>query len=490
MDDEGIANRTSAYIVMANNNATLFEGVVGLGRTISIDGEFGDDITVTITSVNAGGAGDETVQVMKIGTACTEEDDLTLLNTFGALQLVAYENAGGLESVFASIMITYVVDNISIAANVTSAIATSSTAGLQDFAPFDIGYQETRTFPAETVFINLALQPSFSFEFDVKGEGAKSGIACNSTATLDLAPSGSTPSEPTPPLPTPSEPTPSEATTPSIPTTSPAPTITPVPTSSPAPSVDPDTSRCTLAASIECKVTQGSVKSCDGLSDPRTQCLSAPTRLGFTFTGDSCTESKNNATNFQCMDDEGIADRTSAYIVMANNNATLFEGVVGLGRTISINGEFGDDITVTITSVNAGGAGDETVQVMKIGTACTKEDDLTLLNTFGALQLVAFENAEGLEDVFASIMITYVVDNISIAANVTSAIGTSSTGGSQDFAPFDIGYQETKMIPADEIFINLAEQSSYKFKFDVIGEGAKSGMNCNSTTTLDLTVGA
>jgi hypothetical protein len=86
-------------------------------------------------------------------------------------------------------------------------------------------------------------------------------------------------------------------------------------------------------------------------------------------------------------------------------------------------------------------------------------------------------------------MITYVVDNISIATNVTSAVATSSTAGFQDFAPFDIGFQQTKIIPADKIFINLAEQSSYKFKFDVKGEGAKSGMGCNSTVTLDLTVG-
>lgn len=190
------------------------------------------------------------------------------------------------------------------------------------------------------------------------------------------------------------------------------------------------------------------------------------------------------------MDDEGITDRTSAYIVIANDNGILFEEVVGLGRTISVNGELADDITVTIQSVEAGGAGDDTLQVMKIGTACTEEDDLALLHTFGALQLVAYDNAGGLQSVFVSIMITYIVDNMSIAANVTSAVATSSTAGSQDFAPFDIGYQEMIFFPADEIFINLAEQSSYKFEFEVIGEGAKSGIGCNSTMTLDISVGS
>jgi hypothetical protein len=326
-------------------------------------------------------------------------------------------------------------------------------------------FSTTALAPNETTFgtveqnINICGSDNFTVTFDVIGT-TNDGFECSDTDVFQFIPPPITPTPPPPILPT------------------------------LAPTPDPETSACALDAGIVCNVTQGSVVSCDDLTVPRTQCLSAPTRLDFTFTGASCVESNNNATNFQCMDVQSIVDSSSVFIVMEQMEETLFEGVVGLGQSVSITGEFENDITVTITSVNENGeAGDETLQVMTIGTACTEEDDLTLLNTFGSLQLVAYDNADGLESVFASLLISYVVDNISIDASVTSAVATSSISGSQDFAPFDINYQETEVFPGEEVFVNLAEASDLSFEFNVEGVGAISGIGCDSTASLILSFG-
>ena len=187
------------------------------------------------------------------------------------------------------------------------------------------------------------------------------------------------------------------------------------------------------------------------------------------------------AEQFDCMDDNGgIGDRESAFIVMTSGD-TVFEGEVRRGQTISAVGEFEDEMIVTISSTENG----DELQIMRIQTECEPEDDLTLLNTFGGLQLVAYDNADGLESTFATLLISYTVDNPSIKATVNEAIATSNVSGEQSFpTPFDVEYQGSEIFPAEEILVNLAETSTFEFRFDVKGQGFESGMACESSAML------
>jgi hypothetical protein len=194
------------------------------------------------------------------------------------------------------------------------------------------------------------------------------------------------------------------------------------------------------------------------------------------------------AESFDCMDDNGgIGDRESVMIAITSGDTMLFEGEVRLGQTISAVGEFDSDMIVTISSMENG----DELQIMRIQTECAPEDDLALLNTFGGLQLVAFDNADGLESTFASLLISYTVDNPSIKATVTEAIATSNLSGEQSFpTPFDIDNRGREIFPAEEILVNLAQLATFEFEFNVTGEGFESNLPCESSAMLVVSTAA
>ena len=451
-------------------NQIFFEGPVELNGLYNVTDPRGDrlpaDMNLTVFELTASGEPGALLQNVKYHSSCSQ--NLFLKDRFGAHQLVAFFNElQGLVDCLIISNFTFTIANEGEVPAVLRSLVVLTTP----FGPFDLttDVEDQNLGPGETFVVYLPVELDFTVRqrytvlATITGQLDEAAEPCSNSDFLDFVAGNALP--------------------PSIPTV--APTTTP--TRSPAPTVNPEFAACTLVAGIDCEVTEGSVTSCDDLSAPTSQCLSPPTRLDFIFSGGSCIESTNMAESFDCMDDNGgIGDRESVYIVMANQEV-LFEGEVRRGQTFSAVGEFTDAMTVTISSMENG----DELQVMEIRTACEPQDDLTLLNTFGGLQLVGYENAQGFESTFASLRITYTVDNTSIKATVTEAIATSSSSGTQNFqTPFDLEYRESTAFPADQILVNLAESGTFEFSFDVRGVGFESGMMCESADTLVIATGA
>jgi len=448
-------------------NTIFFEGEVELGELYNVTDPNNDrlpaDMNLTVFDAPNGNI----LQSVQYHSSCSQ--NLFLKDRYGASQLVAFYNeAQGLVDCFITSNYSFAIFN----QGERPAVLKNLTAITTPFGSFDLtSLVNTTTVPegeTYTVYLPIELDLTVRQRYTVLAtitgnfDGDDSTI-CSSSDFLDFIAGNSLP--------------------PSIPTQAP----TESPTRSPAPTVDPEFAVCSLVAGIECEVTEGPVASCGDLTFPRSQCLSAPSRLDFVVSGRSCIDSTNMAEQFDCMDDSGgIGDRETVYIVMAKQD-TYFEGEVSLGQTISAVGEFEDDMTVTISSMENG----DVLQVMRISTGCAEEDDLTLLRTFGGLQLVAYDNANGLQSSFASLRITYTVDNPSIKATVNEAIADSSSSGTQAFpAPFDVEAGESVAFPADEIFVNLAESREFEFSFDVRGQGFISGMVCDSAASLRVVTAA
>jgi len=133
------------------------------------------------------------MQISSMSVQCREEDQLTLLDTYGSLQLTGFKNAEmGDQQVYANVEITYTSTNTGIFdANLLKATVTSPFSGRYEGLPEDIMPQEapsdTETF-TESVLLNLAASSGANYEFDfaVEGEGTLSGQACNEDASFSI----------------------------------------------------------------------------------------------------------------------------------------------------------------------------------------------------------------------------------------------------------------------------------------------------------------
>ncbi len=443
-----------------------FSGNLKINDLYNVTDPNGDRLPADMNLTVYDSQGGTLLQRVQYHSSCSQ--NLFLKDRFGASQLVAFFNEmQGLVDCFVTSNYTFTIAN-----NGTRPATLDSLVALTTpFGPFDLTdevlAQEIDVGETFVVYLPVVIDLSVRQRYTVLATitGSFEGSApCSSSDFLDFIAGNALP--------------------PSIPTTAPA----TGPTRSPAPTANPETSECTLVAGVECQVTQGPVTSCDDLSFTAAQCTSPPNRLDFVFSSGSCVESTNMAESFDCMDDNGgIGDRESVMIAITSGDTMLFEGEVRLGQTISAVGEFDSDMIVTISSMENG----DELQIMRIQTECAPEDDLALLNTFGGLQLVAFDNADGLESTFANLLISYTVDNPSIKATVTEAIATSNLSGEQSFpTPFDIDNRGREIFPAEEILVNLAQLATFEFEFNVTGEGFESNLPCESSAMLVVSTAA
>jgi hypothetical protein len=172
----------------------FYEGAVTSGELFRVPIPPTDnEVRVAIFTVAASGGPAAILQTSLISVQCRQEDGLTLLDTFGNVQLTGFKNAEmGSQQVFADIEITYTTTNeLIFDANLLTALIDSPFSGYYEAFPTgskrQIGSGDNETF-TESFFLNLASSSgsSFDFNFEIQGEGDLSGIVCKDEVSYSL----------------------------------------------------------------------------------------------------------------------------------------------------------------------------------------------------------------------------------------------------------------------------------------------------------------
>jgi hypothetical protein len=260
------------------------------------------------------------------------------------------------------------------------------------------------------------------------------------------------------------------------------PTFSPTqaPSGSATPTHNPDRAACILEADINCQSSSG--RSCRVISAPSSKACdsqSGISSIDFLMTGNGCGATANCEQT-----SSGNIGEPEVFIEVLDGDTTVFSGVVPQGSIFAVGGPFERDrLQITISSVSNGGAGTPLQTLDRVDLACGGQvgADLTLLQNFGALQLVGFTNADqGSESIIETFDITYVVRNEgSATATVETAVGASPF----EPGPIVLVSTETDLEPGDEItartfaVVNLAESEGSQFRFDLTVTGRSSVNN-------------
>jgi len=349
------------------------------------------------------------------------------------------------------------------------AVLVSLTAITTPFGAFDLtGQVNASTVPVGEQFvvylpieIDLTVRQRYTVLATITGNFAgDSSTICSNSDFLDFIAGNALP--------------------PSVPTRAP----TESPTRSPAPTVDPEFAACSVDAEIECAVVDGGRGSCGNFVIPATSCTSEDLQsLRFKLTGGTCATSTAMPDKTSC-DDSGDLNGDSFQVVAGD-----FSGAVERNGFFTVT-DPGNKLAITISS------GGTVLQEQEIETRCRDGEDLTVGKTFGALQLVSFTNGSGENSAIVNIQNNYIVRNPSVAANVVSAVATTTltteSGAGNvntqvDYAPFTVVSKGVQSFQGDVIEINLAESNSFTTTYVVEGAGAVSGQVCSDSFDLSFT---
>ena len=276
------------------------------------------------------------------------------------------------------------------------------------------------------------------------------------------------------------------------------PTLAPsaAPTISPFPTPDPDTSPCDLKAEIECQTANGG--SCSNLRSPAgSTCIgSNAQQLQFIYIPDSLCMGNNTQDRFKCSDENLEIPRPStAFIRIGAKNSIFFNGAVTTGQIFVVPVTAGTNEVEIDILTNVNNAPGEALQEGKMSVRCRLEDGLTLLDTFGSLQLVGFRNTEmGTEQIFENIELSYIAENAGrLSGDLVGAFRNSAFSGFANL--LEEGERRTILSGNSETFfesftLNLAASAGqgFDFSFLVNGEGTQSGAICQDTDLFTLRV--
>lgn len=171
-----------------------FEGIRSAGQIIVVPLPGVNEIQYEISTVVGGGPGVLLQKSTRMSTRCRQEDNLTLLDTFGHFQLVGFSNPDlGDNRVFVELEMLSTVTNIGrLNADLTAATRNSPFSGPGQ-ALLDDGERRLLApgsdFVSPEIFtINLSAISGLQFEFSLfaTGEGTRSLEECMATAVFNL----------------------------------------------------------------------------------------------------------------------------------------------------------------------------------------------------------------------------------------------------------------------------------------------------------------
>jgi len=287
------------------------------------------------------------------------------------------------------------------------------------------------------------------------------------------------------------------------PTSSPFPTLTFGPTSSMKPfdSVSYvndglSSNKCTILADVICINEDNGV--CDIFNPIGEKCMGGNAQeLRFIYTAKSFCGGNNTQSDFLCVDEsaEDEARPSSVYIRAFLEESIFFEGVVNEGNVFSVFiSDDSNSIDIEIRDLADDFNPGRLLQTMKMSVQCREEDNLTLLDTFGGLQLVGYRNEdEGLKSIYTDLTIQYTATNVgSRNLFLTSAVKNTPMTGDQSLL---FGTEKLFTAPEEtEVFseiltINMAafvEGLGLEFSLYIQGEDAASAEVCEDSDSYTL----
>jgi len=219
----------------------------------------------------------------------------------------------------------------------------------------------------------------------------------------------------------------------------------------------------------------------------------SPYELAFVYNGGSCPGT-NNASAFRCNDrNGGPSSRTEVWLLIQSNGETIFNQAVNQDNFIAARGSFDQVTDLTIFSIVNNEAG-VVLQTMRLRTGCQEDDDLTLLTTFGALQLIGFANGpSGSQSILATVQIRYQVATLTgIHAVIQRAEANGAFAGQRVLrsTPSDpVGLRDILDLGIESKTINLAMTNTSTFQLIVNATSMPNpALACSATADLSFTV--
>lgn len=421
-DFKGGPSTEPVYVVITDIRGAgivYFNGWAEVGDLIDIEAqgnamEGNHNITIYNSNVTVP---ESIVQTLVLHTSCSEGEtsqSLFLKDRFGSMRLVGFNNVAqgnvscfveaGLEAIITvppsvagqPLTVTTVATRFTSAPDGDESLLNRTT----DFQGDQITSDSDPITISSSLDIDLTLRRTYSVFTTVTGV-TTDGQQCEGSDLYQFSAG-----QPPPPL---------------FPTVAP----TDSPTLSLQPSSDPERTPCELTAVLTCVVIRGGSNTCAGLQNPSdVTCTGGmmPSALSFQYTGDRCPV---NPQNYECTDTDlnmGAA-RETVFVEVTDGDRIIGFGDAPLNEFVTVKGEYGPTTTVTVYTFDSDVKGD-LLQTLTIPTGCSTDEDLTLLNQYGALELTGFTNAaSGEQGIEAEIELIYAVENAGIqSAEVESAL--------------------------------------------------------------------
>ncbi len=472
---------------LGENQEEYFSGFVAIGEDFVLSAQTVVTANMNIMIYDPSGSSnpdeitnsDGLVQNITMHTSCLNY--LFLKDRFGAVQLVEFENSRqGRVTSYQNITLTYTIElarnQEEVSVELTGLTVTSnieiSEGETRDVSPAVI---EKIVTPDMTVTIeeqyriDLTQRKRYTTSAVVVGQ-ADDGKICSGSESYQF-----TAGNPLPPI---------------FPTLSPS----SPPTISPFPTPDPLNATCEVQASIACALTSG--RRCNLQAPAGSTCIGSDANfLQFMYAPDSFCNRTSTATNFICDDSNIDIERPqTVYIrIGRGDEEAWFSDVVSTGQVIDVSIPVGESMRIEI-STDGGGVAGVLLQESLMSVTCVEESALTLLNYFGNLQLVGYQNLErGLQQVFANVEITYTATNVgALDMDLLGAFGSSPFTGFQQFLGAEsqrLSRDESSSF-VEEFTLNLAATagSDFQFTFLAQGRGSDSQVGCDDTAAFTLAI--
>ena len=452
-----------SFIVVTSadeRNNVYFSDFVTVGDDFIVDdagNNVANNMNITIYSTDKPSF-ETMLQTMVYDSSC--KLNLFLKDRFGAVQLIVFINSRqGVVSCDFNVTLRYSVINIGEPSNTITlqTLESETNLGLLNLTDeVDSILLAPETGATFEVSVTLDLSQSIQYFVDTSVVGlSPQGFACRDENFFTFEAG-----QPSPQL---------------RPTSSP----TSIPTISTEPTPDPEIYSCELLPLISCSVIDGPPVDCANLEAPsqlRCEGDRSPFELVFLYNGGPCPGT-NSANGFRCDDrNGGLDDRDEAWLLIRSKEETIFNQTVDKENFIVARGAFDQFTDLTLYSIGDNGPG-IVLQAMRMRTVCQEQDDITLLNTFGALLLVGFSNGpSGSQWILAIVQVKYQVqiqdaaNSTGIAAIVERATSNGPFAGSRVLrstpsAP--VGRGDTLDLGVETGSINLLESSSM-FTFELM----------------------
>jgi hypothetical protein len=536
-----------ADITIFNGNKTYVDHTYKLGDEVCVtdNGAELPEELVVIINAPMGGNAPISNQRLTIDSTC-QGHGLTLLQSYGALDLVHYVNCEGDQNCFVPVDLVLTIMNDGQAIFTVTQLELTFNSDTQNLLyptdSFAVGKGETLSVSPGGPFVaECCSELIINASATVMAEG-DNGSKCNDTATLiyekpietsppihtpSLAPTKATPApittEPTP-LPT------SKTTSPTSPNPtlepSPSPTIKPPPTKPPTPvpttpTVAPVTSspsslaQCQAELIVECipPVNETSGIPYENCDFPPVQCHETATLMTFRYDGGDCSDSFNiqDPTVYTCQDFFGGPPRIdeigveSLIVVTDDKDMSIiyFTGIVPVGGSFNITNPKGDDLllgsNVNVTIYEGDKSPKNIRQTMTINT---DNSEVTFIkDRFGSLFLIAFQNSlQGFVDCFFDVFFRYSATNsgarVSTVETLTSIVGgffpDNSPRAKLNFTTEVAGTalppnKEVVLAESGPLTIDYSSRKSYSVLSNM--QLSTNGNICKTTTFLIITAG-